>query len=540
MFGSCLFDYLHPEDVEKVREQLSTQESATPGRVLDLKTGTVKKEGQQSSMRLCMGPRRSFICRMRLGNAQPEALGSSTHLHRIRQRNALGPSMDGNSYAVVHSTGYVKNWPPTSDRGSGEEDPSNSHCCLVAIGRLQVTSTPNTNDLVGSAAANEFISRHGVEGKFSFADQRVVGLLGYSPPELLGESLFELVHPEEQSHIKDSFEQVVKLKGQVMSLMYRFRAKNHDWVWLRTSAFAFLNPYTDDTEYVVCTNSTAKSLHPGGDGTGVDQGPQTDMSASQYGQPGLDYSLHRTTQAQYLLGGHGHGQARPPSAAQQPSYGGYDSAAVAVAAAAAAAAATTSSQSPLGFSSPSGGPSRLTKSATPPTPTQPQASWSQVHMRPNGGGSGYAGYSGISPSRSPSAAAAAAVAAATAPGPTYTQLSNPASAVGSPSVGSSRGSYLASSSASSGMWSWQGGATQAEGSPAGGASAVSNGRGGGNAGSGGAASSGAMTGPQPPHAHAGHSHPPSSNHELSDMMQLLDHSGATPFEELNMFNTNFE
>ncbi|CAG0926043.1 unnamed protein product, partial [Notodromas monacha] len=42
MFGSCLFDYLHPEDVDKVREQLSTQESGTPGRVLDLKTGTVK------------------------------------------------------------------------------------------------------------------------------------------------------------------------------------------------------------------------------------------------------------------------------------------------------------------------------------------------------------------------------------------------------------------------------------------------------------------------------------------------------------------
>ena len=35
------------------------------GRILDLKTGTVKKEGQQSSMRMCMGSRRSFICRMR-------------------------------------------------------------------------------------------------------------------------------------------------------------------------------------------------------------------------------------------------------------------------------------------------------------------------------------------------------------------------------------------------------------------------------------------------------------------------------------------
>lgn len=46
-FGSCVFEHLHPEDVEKVREQLSTQEPQNAGRILDLKTGTVKKEGHQ-------------------------------------------------------------------------------------------------------------------------------------------------------------------------------------------------------------------------------------------------------------------------------------------------------------------------------------------------------------------------------------------------------------------------------------------------------------------------------------------------------------
>ena len=46
-FGSCLYDHLHPDDVEKIREQLSTQEPPNAGRILDLKTGTVKKEGHQ-------------------------------------------------------------------------------------------------------------------------------------------------------------------------------------------------------------------------------------------------------------------------------------------------------------------------------------------------------------------------------------------------------------------------------------------------------------------------------------------------------------
>ena len=52
------------------------------------------------------------------------------------------------------------------DRG----DDDGSHCCLVAIGRLQVTSTPNSTDLMGNNS--EFISRHSVDGKFTFVDQR--------------------------------------------------------------------------------------------------------------------------------------------------------------------------------------------------------------------------------------------------------------------------------------------------------------------------------------------------------------------------------
>ena len=59
-----------------------------------------------------MGSRRGFICRMKIGNVPVDPMTSS-HTVRIRQRNTLGPSSDGQNYAVVHVTGYIKNWPPS-------------------------------------------------------------------------------------------------------------------------------------------------------------------------------------------------------------------------------------------------------------------------------------------------------------------------------------------------------------------------------------------------------------------------------------------
>ena len=171
--------------------------------------------------------------------------------------------------------------------------------------------------------------------------------------------------------MKENFDQVIKLKGQPITMGYRFRAKNNSWIWLRTSAFAFLNPYTDEIEYIVCTNSLAKS---------VSEAPSLVASSSteQYRTPGgLDYSI--------------------PGPGRQDMYGGpqysYDPTPSPV--------ATYGSPSQVGVPV-GGGRGSVGKASGSPTP--PQSAWSQPGSTPgpdSGHGGQYPPYSGMSPARSP-------------------------------------------------------------------------------------------------------------------------------------------
>ncbi|XP_068179519.1 aryl hydrocarbon receptor nuclear translocator isoform X3 [Antennarius striatus] len=256
--GSSLYDQLHPDDTEKLREQLCTAENNSTGRMLDLKTGTVKKESQQSSARMSMGARRSFICRMRCGTCSVEPLSMNRlNFLRNRNRNGLGAAKEGEpQFVVVHCTGYIKSWPPAgvSLTDSEADNTQGSRYCLVAIGRLQVTCCPGETDINSISVPVEFISRHNCQGMFTFIDHRCFAAVGYQPQELLGKNILDLAHPEDQSLLRDSFQQVVKLKGQVLSVMFRFRAKSREWIWMRTSSFTFQNPFSEEIEYIICTN----------------------------------------------------------------------------------------------------------------------------------------------------------------------------------------------------------------------------------------------------------------------------------------------
>ncbi|KAL7063290.1 hypothetical protein AAHC03_01080 [Spirometra sp. Aus1] len=297
-------------------------------RVLDLKTGTVKKDGQNSQTRSAAGARRGFICRLKLGiSSHPNCNSASASARQARLRHqqymlsALkrspekcsgnngfhGPTPPQQPYALVHVTGFVKNWPlnsgaaptaatpislepysnhssvvlslldglsttPASREGdaitNGVAGPnrnsavdSSSPQFFVGLARLQLTNLPQAGDLTPHRA-HEFITRLNEDGRITFCDQRVANvLLSATPSSLLGRTFAELVStPEDQSAFSEIFADASKGKGQEYRIALHLRLDSEDPVAVRCCLSAFLNPYSEEIEYIVCTVVSMKSL----------------------------------------------------------------------------------------------------------------------------------------------------------------------------------------------------------------------------------------------------------------------------------------
>ncbi|EFO19834.2 hypothetical protein LOAG_08661, partial [Loa loa] len=232
-----IYDLVHPDDMEKVRDQLCGSE-ASMNRVLDLKTGTVKKE--QGSIRVHMSCRRGFICRMRLGPLEP--------LHRLCNRRPIF-THNGQNYVVVHCTGYIKNSPPN---GLGLDSPPSS--CLVAIARLQVASMPISSE---QNSTSQFSVRLAEDGKITFVEQRATILLSIPTEQILGRYWWQIVHPADEQTVHDAFMHIIQVTGstsdQGTEISFRLRTQT-DFVPCAATAHRFLNPYSEQFEYVVATH----------------------------------------------------------------------------------------------------------------------------------------------------------------------------------------------------------------------------------------------------------------------------------------------
>ncbi|NP_001158488.1 aryl hydrocarbon receptor nuclear translocator-like [Saccoglossus kowalevskii] len=262
LFGLSMFDLLHPKDITKVKEQLSSSDLPPRERLMDAKTGlpmssdSLPNPSSQSST----GARRSFFCRMKADSKysiKKETLQADQSCSRMKQKWSDG---ERKNYVTIHCTGYLKSWPSSKiPLHDDPEDTFGEDCilsCLVAIARVQPSQIPqSTGSNSAEIVPTEFVSRHAMDGRFTFVDQRATAILGFLPQELLGTSCYEYYHADDIPPLAESHKAVLAGKDKIMTTVYRFRAKNGKFVKMRTKSFCFRNPWTKEVEYIVCTNT---------------------------------------------------------------------------------------------------------------------------------------------------------------------------------------------------------------------------------------------------------------------------------------------
>ncbi|KAM3876721.1 basic helix-loop-helix ARNT like 1b [Diretmus argenteus] len=284
LIGQSLFDYLHPKDIAKVKEQLSSTDTAPRERLIDAKTGLpVKTETPPGPSRLCSGARRSFSCRMKcnqpLVKAEDKDFSSSCSKKKVERK----------SFCTIHSTGYLKSWPPSKMGLDEDNEPDNEGrnlSCLVAIGRLHPHIVPQPVNNGIRVKPTEYVSRHAIDGKFVYVDQRATAILAYLPQELLGTSFYEYFHQDNINHLAECHRQVLQMREKINTICYKFKVKDGSFITLRSRWFSFMNPWTKEVEYIVSTNTVVSNSVADGADNGYHQPAASTQSMDSVVIPG--------------------------------------------------------------------------------------------------------------------------------------------------------------------------------------------------------------------------------------------------------------
>ncbi|KAJ6658032.1 hypothetical protein lerEdw1_001691, partial [Lerista edwardsae] len=220
--GHSVFDFTHPCDHEELREMLIHR------------NGPVKKGKEQNT-------ERSFFLRMKC-----------TLTSRGRTVNVKSAT-----WKVLHCTGHIRVYDNGSDQTAcGYKKPPMT--CLVLI----CEPIPHPSNIEVPLDSKTFLSRHSLDMKFSYCDERITELIGYDPEELLGRSIYEYYHALDSDHLTKTHHDMFA-KGQVTTGQYRMLAKQGGYVWVETQATVIYNTKNSQPQCIVCVNYVLSGIVQG-------------------------------------------------------------------------------------------------------------------------------------------------------------------------------------------------------------------------------------------------------------------------------------
>ncbi|KAM3587756.1 uncharacterized protein V6R79_013353 [Siganus canaliculatus] len=251
--GQSLFDFIHPKDIHKVKEQLSSEMNPQQ-RLIDAATGVqVQAEAPIKPSHFTTGARRSFFCRMKHSRA------AGRHEDK-RSLPSTSKKKDTYRYCTLHCTGYMRSWLSSQLDTEGDTDTDTLTCLVTVCRLLPYVSHQPSKDLHIKAA--EFVTRCAIDGKYTFVDQRATPVIGYLPQEVLGTSCYEYFHQDDLQLLAEKHRQVLRSKAKIETQCYKFKTKYGSYVSLQSQWFSFTNPWTKEVEFIVSLNRVVPGPAP--------------------------------------------------------------------------------------------------------------------------------------------------------------------------------------------------------------------------------------------------------------------------------------
>ncbi|XP_016791750.1 hypoxia-inducible factor 3-alpha isoform X2 [Pan troglodytes] len=166
LIGHSIFDFIHPCDQEELQDALTPQQ-------------TLSRRKVEAPTERC------FSLRMK-----------STLTSRGRTLN-----LKAATWKVLNCSGHMRAYKPpaqTSPAGSPDSEPPLQ--CLVLI----CEAIPHPGSLEPPLGRGAFLSRHSLDMKFTYCDDRIAEVAGYSPDDLIGCSAYEYIHALDSDAVSKS------------------------------------------------------------------------------------------------------------------------------------------------------------------------------------------------------------------------------------------------------------------------------------------------------------------------------------------------
>jgi len=99
----------------------------------------------------------------------------------------------------------------------------------------------------------ELISRHSLDGTFTFISPSCTKILGYMPQELIGINSYNLSHADSHELIREVHNKIIKSNVSHIAT-YQIRCKDGSYVWLETSSKAICDSITNEPTEILCVS----------------------------------------------------------------------------------------------------------------------------------------------------------------------------------------------------------------------------------------------------------------------------------------------